>query len=308
MIFEPGFFSDETIYLMAGVAQMDQEKQAMFPEALALLRDDRLNSFRIDIETDSTIAIDEADAAARWGEYMKNLQGIIGEVTQITETAPEFITPVIETALNYARALRTGRSVEGQLEKAMDDWELKLKQMKENPQPPPPDPALIRAQVDQQKAQQDYEIKSQEIQLKGQEQQFTQYIEQQKLMQDSHKTEGELAVKHEANMIDAQEQLTRSQIDKIIADMDIFQAQLKNQLEAQKNEFMSIIESKRLALEEKSIAMTAAEKMAEESRLAKDQVIEVAKIKQKDREIDVYERIEDKKAKAQKNKPKPAQK
>lgn len=281
MIFEPGFFSDETIYLMAGVAQMDQEKQAMFPEALALLRDDRLNSFRIDIETDSTIAIDEADAAARWGEYMKNLQGIIGEVTQITETAPEFITPVIETALNYARALRTGRSVEGQLEKAMDDWELKLKQMKENPQPPPPDPALIRAQVDQQKAQQDYELKSQELQMKGQldmanyqlqqaEFQLKQFIEPQKLQLESQKNQGELAVKHEANQIDANEQLTRGQIDKIIADMDIFQAQLKNQLEATKVS----LEAERLEFDKKARIIEVQEKIMEEKRLAGDQALE----------------------------------
>ncbi len=279
MIFEPGFFSDDTIYLMAGVAQMTPEKQQMWPEALQLLRDDRLNSFRIDIETDSTIAIDEADAASRWAEYLKNMQAVIGAVTQ--ETPPEFVTPVIEASLAYVRTLRTGRSVEGQLEKSLETWEQKIKQAQENPQPPPPDPNLIKAQTEQQRVQQDGQIKQQELQQKGmkdqadyqlkqQEMGFNQYIEQARLQLDGQKNQGELMIKHEANQIDAGEQLTRGQIDKMLAEMDKFQAELKNKLEIVKIG----VEKERLEFDKKAKILEVQEKLIEERRLAGDQVLE----------------------------------
>jgi hypothetical protein len=264
MIFEPGFFSDETIYLMAGVGQMTPEKQQMWPQALQLLRDDRLNSFRIDIETDSTIAIDEADAASRWGEYLKNMQAVIGSVTN--ETPPEFVTPIIEASLAYVRTLRTGRSVEGQLEKSLETWEQKIKQAQENPQPPPPDPLMIRAETEQQKVQiqaqkdqAEFQLKQQELGMKGQEMQFNQYLEQQKLQQTSQKNQGDFMLGSQKNQIDAGEQLTREQIDKLIADADVFQAQLKNELEKIKVMTKADIDKQRLELDKKVALLDAQE-------------------------------------------------
>lgn len=274
MIFEPGFFTDETLYLMAGVGQMPPEKQQLWPEALALLRDDRLNTFRIDIETDSTIAIDEAEAALRWGEYMNNLKGIIGDVANISETTPEFVNPVIETALQYARSLRTGRSVEGALEKSMEEWDRKIKEMQANPPQPPPDPAIIKAQVDGEKNQMDFQIKQQELGLKNQEFQFKTYIEQQQLMLDSHKNEADFIVKSEKNQIDAGEQLTRRQIDKMLADIDIFQAEFKNKLEEFKIATQTQIERERLDFDKKAKILEVQEKIMEENRVAKDQALE----------------------------------
>lgn len=267
MIFEPGFFSDETIFLMAGIAQMTPEKQQMWPEALALLRDDRLNTFRIDIETDSTIAIDEADAAARWGEYVQNMQNSIAAVTQISETTPEFIAPVIEANLAYVRQLRTGRSVEGALEKSMEEWELKIKQAKENPQPPPPDPQLIKAQTEQMKAQG-------ELELKNRDQSFKEWLEPQKLSLESQKNEGAYILGKEKNSIDAGEQLTREQIDKIIADADIFQAQLKNQLEEIKVMTKADIDKQRLELDKKIAVLDAQEAIIEQRGKEKDRELE----------------------------------
>ena len=289
MIFEPGFFADETIWLMAGIAQMSPEKQQQAPEALALLRDDRLNTFRIDIETDSTIAIDEADAAARWQQYVAGMQASISAVTQITETNPEFITPVLEANLAYVRTLRTGRSVEGALEKAMEDWEVKIKEAQQNPQPPPPDPALIKAQTDQQKVQQDGQIEQMRMQMEGEKTQYDWQMEQQKmgfeqwyktqeLQLNSQKNEGDIGVRHEKNMIDANQQLTRGQIDKMIADMDIFQAELRNKLEEYKIYANTTLEKDRLEFDKQAKALEMQEKIMEEKRLANDQAIENKRI------------------------------
>lgn len=286
IIFEPGLFSDDTIALMYGLNQRKPEDQQTFPQALALLRDDRMRTFRVDIETDSTIASDEADNQARWAQYMQSITGIFSNVAEVQQFRPELMHPMLESALGSIRSLRTGRNVEGAWERAIAEIEDADAQAKMNPPPPPPpDPALMRAQNEQQKIQIDAQIKAQELQWEQQkadydwqfqqgQEQFKQYIEQTKLELESQKIEGDLAVKHEANQIDAQEQLTRSQVDKVIADMDIFQAELKNKLEAQKIAMQSAIEADRLEFEKKAQLLQVQEKIMEERRLAGDQQLE----------------------------------
>ncbi len=274
IIFEPGFFSDETIWLMSGMDQKDLEKQNLFYPALQLLRDDRLRTFKIDIETDSTIAQDNAANAEAFAQYFQGLNGIFSSLQPIMQFRPELMTPVIQTAKEAVNHLRTGRATQAAWDKALDEIAANDKAAKENPQPPPPDPLLIRAQNEQAKIRQDGQFKMQEMQLEGQKFQFETWLEQQKLMQESQKNEGELAVKHEANMIDAQEQLTRGQIDKIIADMDIFQAELKNKIEGEKVRINALLEAERLEWEKKVKLIEVQEKILEEKRMAGDQALE----------------------------------
>lgn len=296
IIFEPGFFSDETIRLMAGVDQMPPEKQEMFYPALELLRNDRLRTFRIDIETDSTIAIDEDQALESWAKYLDGLNAIFSNVQQVMQFRPELMKPMLEVAIEGIRQLRAGRGTEGAFEKALEEIEAADKEARENPQPPPPDPQMIRAQnesqkleMDGQKAQMDFQLEQQKLGMQGQkdqadyslkmgEMQFSQWLEQQKLQLDDMKVEGDLSVKHEANQINAQQQLTRSEIDKIIADMDIFQGELKNKLEAQKIALQTQLERDRLEFEKQTKMLDVREKLMEEERLAKDQKLEHMRI------------------------------
>jgi hypothetical protein len=261
IIFE--FFSDETIWLMAGVQFDTPEEQALFQPALQLLRDDRLRTFRLDIETDSTIAIDEAQAMESWAKYLEGLNFIFSNVESIQSFRPELMTPMLDSAKGAIRSLRVGRSIESSWDAALEQIAANDKAAAENPQPPPPDPAMLKAQTDQFKAQADAEYQRKKCD-------FEIWKGQQDLMLESQKIEGDLAVKHEKNMIDANEQLTRGQIDKIIADMDIFQAELKNKLE----EVRVGLEAERLEWDKKTKLIEVQEKIMEERRLAKDQALE----------------------------------
>lgn len=274
MIFEPGFFSDETIWLMAGVGQLAPDKQAMFPEAIALLRDDRLNTFRIDIETDSTIAIDEADAAQRWFEYINTMKGLVGDIVNMEGMAPELVNPMIESALQAARTLRTGRSVEGAWEKALEEREAARKAAAENPQPPPPDPALLKAQVDQMRAQIEGQKAQHDAQLATQKEQFAQWESVQRLQLDSMKTEGELKVKNDANIIAAGQNMSRSQIDRLFLDIDMFQQQFKAQLDGVSLE----LEKERLEFDKQAKVLEMKEKLMEEERLDRQEILETQRM------------------------------
>lgn len=172
IIFEPGLYSDQTIALMCGAAQMSLEDQAIYPQGLALLRQDRLNTFRIDIETDSTLAEDMQDEQQAWATYMQTLQASVQEIEAISQFQPELLHPIIESAKAAVRSLRTGRSVEGAWDSAWSQIETRIKaQAAQPPTPPAPDPALIRAQNDtqrlgmeQQQAQTDAQSQAQKAQ------------------------------------------------------------------------------------------------------------------------------------------------
>lgn len=281
MLFEPGFVSDETLTLMAGIAQMEPDKQAMWPEALALLRDDRLNTFRIDIETDSTIAIDEADAANRWFEYANAMKGLVGDIVNMEGMAPELVNPMIETALQAARTLRTGRSVEGAWEKALEEREQRRKEAEMNPQPPPPDPNMLKAQADQQRV----EIEGQRLQIDGmkaqqegmlnqRKQEFEEFKAMQQFQLDGTKVQGDLGIRKEQNMIDMGKNLNKAQIDKLVADAEQFAASFKVQLDTA----LVQLEKERLEFDKKAKVLEMQEKLMEEQRLDKQEHLETARM------------------------------
>jgi hypothetical protein len=265
--FEPGLFSDETIALMAGVAQMTPEKQAMFPEALALLRDDRLATFRVSIETDSTIAIDEEQAMSRWMQYLQGLREIVGNVEAVSQYRPELMGPMVESALSAVRQLRTGRSVEGAWEKAFDQIEEADKAARENPPPPPPDYEAMKAENESAKtqvAQMQAQTEAAKLQIEQMNAEFTQWEKSQRLQLETMKLEGELALKAQANEIAAGQAISRAEIDKLSTEIKAFSERFKHAIASEELQFKK---------ESKSVEM--AEKIMEEQRLARQDDIEI---------------------------------
>lgn len=272
IIFEPGLFSDETIAMQIGLNQMSEEKQAMFPDALALLRDDRLRTFRIDIETDSTIAADDENNINNWKTYLESIQAIMGQLETVKQYQPEFLKPMLESCMGAVRVLRTGRAVEGAWEQALDEIDQNAKQAAANPQPPPPDPALIQAQayaqdlqmkaqnsqqesamkmqIEQMKSQsamQDAQIKEQELQLKFQEMQNKNNIDMQTLQQGYEKIQLDFEVKTKDLEVKGLKIQSEAEMQKMGHDLEQFREQ-----------FNAVVATKRLELEK--FATLAAEK------------------------------------------------
>ena len=163
-------FRPETLALMAGVdIASDPQVAQLFTQAVALLRNDALRNFRIEIETDSTIALDENAQKQSATEFMTMLGETIKGVVEFANAAA--MNPVLaplgdvigQAMLFTMRAYKTGRSLESAMESAID----KMKQIAEQPKPePPPDPKVeaIKAQsaLDQQKGQQELQQSQQE--------------------------------------------------------------------------------------------------------------------------------------------------
>lgn len=248
IIFEPGLFSDETLMLMCGYEQLSPEDQANFPAAIELLRNDRLRTFRVDIETDSTIAIDEQVEQQSRMEWFQSVTQMASQIEAIKQFSPELMSPMIESVLFTIRSFRTGRPVEGPWEQALQTWQDREKEQRENPQPPPPDPAMMKVEQEGQKIQQDGQLKMQELEL------------------DFQKAQMEFDLKNRELDMKIQTAMSKADVEQVEKDLDVWKEQFKQSMEAAY-----------LKLEEAGQTLKLQEQFIEEARLKQDQTVEMMK-------------------------------
>ncbi len=275
LIFEPGLFSDETIYLMCGFDQLSPEDQQLYPQALALLRNDRLRTFRVDIETDSTIALDEDQNIQRWMNYMQTVQQVVGEVQNITQFRPELMKPIVQSALAAVRTLRTGRQVEGAWEQAFDSIEQNDKAAAERAaqSPPPPDYEMLKLQNEAQRIQlqnQEMLTKQQqagfEIQFKQNTEAFDQWIETEKFKLESQTQQMNFNLESQKIQIEAIKTGNKQEIEKTYQTLEAF-----------KTEFMQAMEAQKIEIEKYRVVLDQKEKFLEEARLQQQMLQENVK-------------------------------
>lgn len=114
------------------------------PEMMQILRSDARRSYRIDIETDSTVFDDaEAEKKARV-EVLTALGSFLKEAVPAAQAMPE-LSPLLFEMLSYGiRGFKAGRQLEDVIDQTKQAMEQKMSQ------PPPPKPG---EQADQAKAQ-----------------------------------------------------------------------------------------------------------------------------------------------------------
>lgn len=155
-------FDEETIKEMVGFESFDPADQELFPQALALLRDDQLRTFKIDIQTDSTLAVDEAMDKEAANEYIAAIGNLFQQSFQMMQVRPELLPFMLELTKFGARRYRTGKTMEAALEKAIDAINAADQEAQNNPPPEQPDPTLMKAQAQVQaigmKAQVDQQV------------------------------------------------------------------------------------------------------------------------------------------------------
>ena len=131
-----------TLMLMSSFDLMtasNPEEAQLFEPAIALLRDNKLRAWRIDVETDSTIALDEEAERKGVTEYLTALGQVMPQLLELVKQAPPMLPWAVETLKMVARKFRAGRAVESALDKGLKALEDMAKQ------PQPPDPKTIEA-------------------------------------------------------------------------------------------------------------------------------------------------------------------
>jgi hypothetical protein len=137
--------------------QMQQAEQAMqqwqqqaqqMQEVFALLKDERLRGFRIDIETDSTIQPDEDAEKQRRVEFVSSIGELLQNAVPLLMQAPELADLVAETMNFTARGFRAGRQLEDAIEQGMNSVKERLTQQVQQQPSDPNQPAMQKAQAD----------------------------------------------------------------------------------------------------------------------------------------------------------------
>jgi hypothetical protein len=162
---------------------------------VALLRNDRMRGFRIDVETDSLVEADQNQEKANANELVSALGSFFKEFGPAVQQMPA-LAPMVSQLLCFAlRRYRVGAELEETVEKTMNEVQQRL----ENPPPPQPNPAdqaktqqaQIKAQAEGQKSQMEMQIKQIEAQAK-----------QQQVAMEAQAKQQELAMEQQAQKMD----------------------------------------------------------------------------------------------------------
>jgi hypothetical protein len=148
--------AQQAIQAMGGEPQFTDSQE--FMKALELLRNDKLRSFHVDIETDSTIALDEQEDKENAVEFVTALGQFMTSWGPIVAQSPQLLPLARETLLYATRRFKAGRNLEASIEQAMDAL------AKASAGPKPPSPEEIKAQAKQQETQQKLQLGQQKLQ------------------------------------------------------------------------------------------------------------------------------------------------
>ena len=191
--------------------------QPSWEDVIGLLRDKPARNFRIDIETDSTIAQDErAEQEARI-EFAKTVGELLQSAETAIQTVPEMAQAIAETFMFVLRSYKVGRPTESAFQEAMDKLVAKAAQ----PQPPKPDPEQIKAQAAVQQIQAKGQMEGQATQ---QRLQADMRLEDKKLSNakeiETFKAEQTIRVDAAKQQLAAQQSMQQNQIEAQRADQD----------------------------------------------------------------------------------------
>ena len=164
-----GQFQPETLIKIGGVAQLGQDDQALVPQAIELLKNNPMRTFRIEVATDSMLYQDEQQEKADRVEFLGAVGTYLEKAVQASQAMPPEATPLLMDLLKFGvTGYRVGRELEGEFDTLADH----IKEASKQPKPPKPDPAMEKVKADLQIAQQkaQLEIQTRQTELQNQAQ------------------------------------------------------------------------------------------------------------------------------------------
>ncbi|MBO9441385.1 hypothetical protein J7363_04725 [Phaeobacter italicus] len=153
--------------MMAQAQQSGQQlpQTVTVEQVAALLTDQRTRPFAMEVETDSTIAPNEAAEKQSRTEFLTAVGGFISQAAPLIQSQPE-AAPFMGEMLRFgAGAFRAGRDLGGEIDQFVET----VKQKAAQGQGQQPSPEQIKAQGEAQKLQADMQVKQTELALKERE-------------------------------------------------------------------------------------------------------------------------------------------
>ena len=218
-------FQPSTILQYAAAEAMNPADQALIPQALMLLQDKPLRSFRIQVDSDSLVQIDEQQNKRDRVEFLQAMGGFLTQALPMGQQAPELVPMLIELVKFGVGAYKKATPIEGAIDQAMEQMKQKQQQMAANPTPPPPDPEMLKLQGQQQIEQMKMQATAQAEQMRVQadaqnaqtQAQFDMQVEQMKLQAESQlegqKQQFEMALANQELQVKERQERYKSELD-----------------------------------------------------------------------------------------------
>jgi hypothetical protein len=161
-------FQPSTIIQYAAAEAMSDADKAMIPQALELLKNKPLRSFRIQVDSDSLVQIDEQQNKRDRVEFLQAMGGFLNQALPMGQQAPEMIPMLVELVKFGIGAYKKAEPIEGVIDQAMEQMKQKQQQAAANPAPPPPDPEMMKLQAQAQSEQMKMQATAQADQMRAQ--------------------------------------------------------------------------------------------------------------------------------------------
>lgn len=205
-------FQPQTILEYAGASQMSPADQQMIPQALQLLQNSPLRSFRIEVAADSLVQLDENQTKQDRMDFLNAFSNFMREALPMGQQAPEMV-PMIMAMMRFGvSGFKQASQIEGTIDAALQAFEKGAAEAKQKP--PQPSPEQLKMQADQQMAQAKIQADTQLAQLRAQS---DMQIEQMKAQLASQTEAQKQQYEAQTKM---QELAARKEIDQYKADLD----------------------------------------------------------------------------------------
>jgi len=168
-------FQPQTILQYAAAQQMSPADQQLIPQALQLLADKPLRNFRIEVASDSLVQIDEAQNKQDRLEFVQAYGGFLEKALPVVQQVPQAAPIVIELMKYGIGAFKQAEPIEGTLDRMLE--QITQQQQVDAGAQPPPDPEMVKAQMQQQ-------AEAARMQAEQQKAQFDAQMQQAKLQAD----------------------------------------------------------------------------------------------------------------------------
>jgi hypothetical protein len=165
---------DQMMVLQAEMQKLQERPTT--DQVFKFLKDNRARSFTLDIETDSTILVDEQGEKQRRTEFVQALGSLLPQLSTMVQNEPKMANVAGEILKFSTSAFRAGRPLDG----AIDEMTEMMKAKGDQPRGDDPETAKGKVQIQieqmkqqtiQQKNQADIQLRQQELAMKDQHEQ-----------------------------------------------------------------------------------------------------------------------------------------
>lgn len=267
----------------------EEQLAAMKEQVIAILKDPKARSYRIQIASDSMVAIDQQQQQQEGARLMEAAGQFFEQMKGLVLEYPPMLGFSISLFQNMIKRVKGGKELDGLFTKALGDiGEIARAKEEAAKQPPPPDPVMQEVQGRLQIAQIESQARLQatQMELSDKQQKNAIAIEEMRLRMQRDALEAQLKVQDQQlkEFIAAQEMTIKQQevavkgqgvqVDLLKVQTTAETEQAKAAIKQEAERMGHILEIQSQQLEQMKIQLSEAEKLMEERRLNSEQQLE----------------------------------